>query len=180
MAKDELERRFLVDPTKLNSGMLEGRYNYHITQGYLNPGNGIVTRVRKMEVNGTTLGYLTLKSRLPEGGHREFEYEIPAADAKELLGLCGDNVLTKTRYLVQEELETVLVPSPLWEIDVFEGKYQGLIVAEIELPSFDQEIELLDCLGPEITGMSLLGNYTMATDKATFDKALDIICDVEL
>lgn len=160
MAQDEIERRFLVDATKLN---LEGRYHYEIVQGYLDTDPAShVTRVRLVDAVGSKSAYLTLKTRKEKGIHREFEYEIPGEDAEELLQCCGSLIVKKTRHLLQFGMETPLVHIPIWEIDVFKGALEGLIIAECELPSLDFELELPDFIVMEVTGISELSNYQLA------------------
>jgi CYTH domain-containing protein len=73
----------------------------------------------------------------------EFEYEIPLVEAEALLRQCS-KVLSKTRF-------EVVVDSHVWEIDVFHGKLQGLIVAEIELSREDETFVLPDWVGKEVT-----------------------------
>jgi CYTH domain-containing protein len=53
-------------------------------------------------------------------------------------------VLSKTRYEIKIE-------NNLWEVDVFEGKLDGLIIAEIELESEDESFNKPVWLGREVT-----------------------------
>ena len=76
---------------------------------------------------------------------KEFEYGIPHADALELLGLCEEGILRKTRYIVDYE-------GWKWEIDEYHGRLEGLTVAEIELPSADATYPLPPFIGIEVTG----------------------------
>ena len=87
----------------------------------------------------------------------EFEYPIPLADARQMLTeLCGAGVIDKTRYqLPQGDL--------CWEIDVFHGDNDGLIVAEIELPSEGTSFEKPAWLGEEVTGDSRYYNSALST-----------------
>jgi len=75
----------------------------------------------------------------------EFEYEIPLQDAEELLEICEKPLIEKIRYKVQEG-------GFVWEIDVFFRENQGLIVAEVELESEDQEFPKPDWVREEVTG----------------------------
>jgi CYTH domain-containing protein len=111
----ETEYKFLIDPARLPP-LREGR---HFTQGYLatNP----TVRVRLSEWNGDAEAFLTIKG--PGLQMRpEFEYPIPVPDARELLPLCGERVLTKTRFVHEG-----------WEIDEFHGFLKGFWLAEYEL-----------------------------------------------
>lgn len=76
-------------------------------------------------------GYLTIKSKKTSISRKEYEYEIPYSEAQELLQLCEKQPVEKNRYLIDFEGNT-------WEVDVFLGANEGLIVAEIELKSENQ------------------------------------------
>ena len=70
--------------------------------------------------------FITVKGETDAAGKRsEFEYEIPIADAKEMMGLCAPYLIEKTRYTVNDAGNS-------WEIDEFHGHNQGLVIAEIE------------------------------------------------
>ena len=133
----EIERKYLVrdDSYKeLGEGTL-------FRQGYLNSAKERVVRVRTMgdkaalTVKGVTVGATRL----------EFEYEIPLEDARQLLELCEQPLIEKTRYKVSAE-------GLLWEIDEFHGVNQGLTVAECELESEDQAVTKPAWVGEEVTG----------------------------
>jgi adenylate cyclase len=81
------------------------------------------------------------------GTHRhEYEYEIPLADADEILAnLCAKPLIEKIRHFVTDD-------GNLWEIDEFAGDNQGLIVAEIELKQTGQAFTQPAWLGAEVTG----------------------------
>jgi adenylate cyclase len=49
-----------------------------------------------------------------------------------------------------------------WDIDVFQGENQGLVIAEIELPDEDKAFELPDWLGPEVTSDPRYSNTNLA------------------
>lgn len=133
----EIERKFLVK----NGDWRSGAAGAHIRQGYLFATDDLAVRVRQMD--GTC--YLTIKADQESLTRAEFEYEIPAEDANEMLArLCAANPIEKTRYLVQHEGQT-------WEVDEFHGSNEGLILAEIELTSPGQSFALPDWIGPEVT-----------------------------
>ncbi|HPR33829.1 MAG TPA: hypothetical protein PLK12_17135, partial [Prolixibacteraceae bacterium] len=103
MAK-EIERKFLVDP---ELWVPQGR-GMKIIQGYLTIDPDKVIRVRITDNHA----FLTIKSS-PNGIERdEYEYEIPLADARELLPKCGGFLIEKVRY--HEKFA-----DKIWEIDVF-------------------------------------------------------------
>ncbi len=76
----------------------------------------------------------------------EYEYEIPLADAIEMLDRLSERpLIEKTRYRVPNE-------GVVWEIDEFEGDNRGLILAEVELKDETQSITLPSWIGQEVTG----------------------------
>ena len=119
---------------------MEGASAVAIRQGYLSIGEKSVVRVR---VQGD-LGFLTIKSRTSGISRAEFEYSIPLRDATALLTLCVAGLITKMRYHVESA-------GTSWSVDVFDGASQGLVVAEIELESEDEEFERPDWLGEEVS-----------------------------
>ena len=81
----EIERKFLVDKNKLRG--LRYASEEQIAQGYLS--NHPTVRVR---IKGEC-AFLTIKSLTQGIIRQEFEYEIPIADAEQLLKMCGRRVL---------------------------------------------------------------------------------------
>ena len=116
---EEIERKFMVD-----GSWRPQTAGTHIAQGYLcrEPERTVRVRIRGNK------GYLTIKGRNKGISRSEYEYEIPLKDAEELMQLCERPLVEKTRYL--EECDGFC-----WEIDVFAGANDGLVVAEIELPT---------------------------------------------
>ena len=115
----EVERRFLVDGARWSPRGTGER----IVQGYIPAGDGATVRVRR------TCGAATLTIKGPKHGaaRLEFEYEIPLADAVELLDrFCVRPHVEKTRYLVDHAGDQ-------WQVDVFTGRNDGLIIAEYEI-----------------------------------------------
>jgi adenylate cyclase len=137
----EIERKFLVASALWQASVVSMR---RIKQGYLSGSGPANVRVRFVENAGDTKGFLTIKSAEAGCSRQEFEYAIPSADAEQLLGLCQGAIIDKTRHNVQHE-------GQLWEVDVFLGDNEGLIVAEIELERADQDFEHPPWLGEEIT-----------------------------
>lgn len=135
----EIERKFLVtsEDFKNRSNMV-----HDIAQGYLNSNPDRTVRVR---IRGEQ-AFLTIKGKGNASGMSRFEWEkeIPKDDAKQLLLLCENGVIEKKRYEVQ-------VGSHTYEVDVFHGSNEGLIVAEIELNSESETFEKPDWLGQEVT-----------------------------
>jgi adenylate cyclase len=123
-----------------------------LKQGYLSSSAEATVRVR-LEDN---LGTLTIKSKTEGITRNEFEYAIPAQEAKELLMLCSGPLIEKIRYRIPQENHT-------WEIDVFEGDNDGLIIAEIELTSEEDYFAKPQWLGEEVSGDSQYYNSNLAT-----------------
>src|SRR5690606_20271523 len=92
----------------------------------------------------------------------EFEYDIPVADAKDLIGSALGIVLEKTRYEVEHEGFT-------WEVDVYAGAYEGLVVAEVELEHEEQQPPLPSWIGHEVTGDRRFSNLVMATEDLSME-----------
>ena len=134
----EIERKFLVDAKKISALNLTG--GEKIFQGYLSTDKNKTVRVR---VKGDR-GFLTIKSKNLGIVRHEFEYEIPLADAQEILKLCEPKVLQKTRYKIE-------YAGKIFELDIFSGKHQGLILAEVELNSAEEIVELPDWIGEEVS-----------------------------
>ena len=132
----EIERKFLVegDAWRRHSEGVPFR------QGYLNTHPERVVRVRTMGERAV----LTVKGAAQGAARPEFEYEIPLADAKELLRLCEKPLIEKTRYRVESG-------GLVWEVDEFHGVNEGLVVAECELEAEDQAIARPDWVGEEVT-----------------------------
>ena len=90
--------------------------------------------------------WLNIKGDAQGIRRREFEYEVPAGDAHEMLeSLCVKPVIEKTRYVVRHQGHD-------WEIDVFEGENAGLVVAEIELAATDERFARPEWVGDEVSG----------------------------
>ena len=137
----EVERKFLVIGEFKHLAVS----STHIAQGYVASGNGRTVRVR---IRGDK-GYLTIKGPSNKAGLARFEWEkeIPLAEAEALMKICEPGIIEKTRWLV---------PSTdgchTWEVDVFEGENEGLVMAEIELESEDDTFEKPHFIGKEVTG----------------------------
>jgi len=132
----EIERKFLVDLSKWSPSDPGTK----IIQAYLGLNPYPTVRIR---IAGDK-AFLTIKGRSQTISRPEFEYEVPLKDAHEMLNLAISNPVEKIRY-------KVIFEGYLWEVDVFSGKNTGLVVAEIELKSEDQEILKPDWILDEVT-----------------------------
>lgn len=133
----EIERKFLVRSDDWKSGVTAVR---SLRQGYLAIDEGNNVRVR---TDGQR-AWLTIKGRGEGITRPEFEYEIPIADADQLLALCRGRVVEKVRHLLP-------AGEYFWEIDEFTGENSGLVVAEIELPDEATSVPHPAWLGQEVT-----------------------------
>ncbi len=133
----EIERKFLLQGTDWQT--TDGTM---YRQGYLNSEKERVVRVRTIGEKG----FVTIKGITVGATRLEYEYEIPAKDANEMLDdLCEQPLIEKKRYIVENAGLT-------WEVDQFFGANEGLTVAEVELTSEDQVIEKPSWVGDEVTG----------------------------
>lgn len=135
----EIERKFLV---LSNDFINESFSQKRIVQGYLSSNPERTVRVR---VKGDK-GFLTIKGKSNANGttRLEWEREISLIDAETLLTICESGIIDKVRYEVK-------VGNHVYEIDIFSGENQGLIMAEIELESESEIFEKPNWLGKEVT-----------------------------
>ena len=143
----EIERKFLVDHAKWET--VEKPIGIPYKQGYMLRDGKQTIRVRVSDKKG----YLNFKSKVSALSRKEYEYEIPLDEGLELLKAFTTNGTEKMRYLVPHK-------GKIWEIDVFSGDNTGLIVAEIELRSEDEQFEKPDWVTAEVT---YDGRYTNAS-----------------
>lgn len=135
----EIERKFLVRDESWRVAASPGtRYR----QGYLASNPRCSVRVR----TGGGQAWLNIKGATVGASRAEFEYPLPLADAQFMLEvLCEASLVDKTRHLV-------VVGAHTWEVDVFHGANEGLLVAEIELAEVDEAFERPPWAGEEVTG----------------------------
>ena len=145
----EIERKFLVRRDNTFKAIASSASD--ITQGYMDV-NGATVRIRQRDDKA----YLTIKGPSVDGGlsRYEFEREIPAEDAREMFKLCKGGMVEKTRYLVPYE-------GHVFEVDEFRGENEGLLFAEVELQSEDEDFAKPEWLGPEVTGDGHFYNKTL-------------------
>ena len=136
----EIERKFLIKDSSYRDMAFS---SYRIIQGYICTDRGRTVRVRIRNEKG----FLTIKGASTDNGlsRYEWEHEIPVEEARELMKLCQPGMIDKTRYLVKYGKHT-------FEVDEFYGENEGLVVAEVELGSVDEEYEVPTFLGEEVTG----------------------------
>jgi adenylate cyclase len=145
----EIERKFLVADDRWRG---EAVRSVAMRHGYLSElGGRASVRVR---VEGT-IGKLNVKAAVVGVARAEYEYDIPAADAEEMLAtLCGGLIL-KTRHYIERDGLT-------WEVDEFTGANAGLVVAEVELEDAGQTIVCPAWLGREVTEEHRYYNHALS------------------
>jgi adenylate cyclase len=132
----EIERKFLV----AHDGWRPATRVRHIQQGYLSVSSAVSVRIRLQDGFGT----LTVKGERDGLARDEFEYPIPAADAADMLRLASLPPIIKKRH-------ELIIAGKLWQVDVFEGRLAGLVLAEIELADENETFERPAWLGREVT-----------------------------
>ncbi|MDR2876660.1 MAG: CYTH domain-containing protein [Chromatiales bacterium] len=133
----EIERKFLL---RDDSWRRAAHASVHYRQGYLAGGAHCSVRIRISD----DAAHLNIKSATLDIVRSEYEYEVAYADGVELLALCEGLLIEKRRYFAEYDGLT-------WEIDVFEGENQGLVVAEVELDRADAEFALPPWAGEEVS-----------------------------
>ena len=141
----EIERKFLVD------GDFPRDEGVEMVQGYLCKD---VERTVRVRLEGEK-AVMTIKGKTMGISRQEFEYEIPVTEAREMIQLSVGPLVEKTRYYYRVGKHT-------WEIDVFEGDNEGLIVAEIELEDEKEDFEKPSWVGEEVSGEPRYANSSLS------------------
>ena len=136
----EIERKFLVQSDDFKIDAISEK---RIVQGFLNTDPERTVRVR---IKGEK-GFLTIKGKSNKSGTTRYEWEesIAMTDAEELLKLCEEGVIEKTRYEIPYD-------NHIFEVDEFHGQNEGLIVAEVELENENEFFQKPEWSGQEVTG----------------------------
>ena len=149
MAK-EIERKFLIE----GESWRQGAAGTTLRQGYLSTVKERTVRVRSVGDKG----FLTVKGISVGATRVEYEYEIPAAEAAEMLdGLCERPLIEKVRYRIP-------FGGLVWEVDEFLGVNAGLVVAEVELADEAQQFERPPWAGAEVTDDPRYFNANLIAD----------------
>ena len=146
----EIERKFLVKNETYKSESIKKQL---ITQGYLSSDPKRTVRIRICEQNA----YITIKGQTSESGTSRYEWEkeINIEDAKQLMLLCREGVVTKIRHLIPFKNHT-------FEVDEFLKDNSGLVIAEIELSNENEDFECPRWLGKEVTGIKKYYNSQLS------------------
>lgn len=152
----EIERKFLVVSDAWRSRVIRER---RFEQGYLAITGDCAVRVR---IGGDEAA-LNIKNATLDIERQEYEYPVPLTDAREMLdSLCAGRSLSKVRHWVDHD-------GDLWEVDVFEGDNQGLVLAELEVEEREQRFALPDWIGREVSGDErYLNSYLAVTPYNTW------------
>lgn len=146
----EIERKFLVDPQRWQPDGAGVR----MLQCYLVRTPAMTLRLRLADDKA----FLTIKGAASGISRSEFEYQIPRQDAMDMLAeFKPENSVSKTRYCTK-------VGQHIWEVDVFEGKNQGLITAEIELSSEDESFVKPDWVTLDVSADRRYRNACLAVN----------------
>ncbi len=146
----EIERKYLVNH-ELWKEVPEHK-NQLVHQLYLQADEEKAIRIRIIGQKA----FITIKRKISDIKRAEFEYAIPLQEAKEMMKTFSDcPQIEKTRHFIPFEQH-------LWEVDVFHGKNEGLIVAEIELKHEDELFALPDWVSKEVTHDAQYLNVNLA------------------
>jgi adenylate cyclase len=142
----EIERKFLVRGAWPTATRVQS-----IRQLYINPGSPVSVRLR--ETDGVYT--LTLKKGRTATVRTEFNIEIEAAQAQRMMLQLGSGMM------IEKQRHLVVFDDMIWEVDVFAGQNQGLIVAEIELQAESQKFARPPWLGPEVSHDPRFTNHAL-------------------
>ena len=146
----EIERKYLVK-YNLWDALAKPKGEYY-RQGYVVNEMSKTVRVRATE----NQGFITIKGKTDNPAVKpEYEYQIPKAEAIELLDGFTENNIEKIRYKIEYQ-------GKIWEIDLFYGDNEGLIVAEIELNSMEEPYQIPEWIDHEVTHESKYFNSNLS------------------
>ncbi len=139
----EIERKYLIKD--LNPLNLKDRKDFlSIKQCYLKDDKNFIVRLRLQDSINEHKAFITIKGKTKGISRLEYEYEIPYIDALEMIVEFGEKILSKTRYHIEYNNQK-------FEVDIFEGQNEGLIIAELELKNQNQIVDLPNWIGEEIS-----------------------------
>ncbi len=145
----EIERKFLVVG---DAWRAQAARSLKMDQGYLCREAGLASvRVRLEGAEAR----LNIKAAVVGSARAEYEYPIAADEATEILQTLCVGRLQKTRHYVE-------IGEHTWEVDEFVGDNAGLVVAELELDSVDEEFQRPQWLGREVTDDRRYYNHHLA------------------
>lgn len=145
----EIERKYLLASDGWRNLV---KSTQQLRQGYLTSGSGVTVRIRAVD---DMVGYITIKSGGSALARAEFEYEVPIADARQMLGYVRGAQIEKRRHHLD-------LAGGDWVVDEFQGRHAGLLIAEVELETPTGKLDLPDWLGDEVTGDPQYYNSSLA------------------
>lgn len=145
----EIERKFLVTGEGWRANVVRSRA---MVQAYVARGEQTSVRVRILDDREARL---TIKGRVSGMTRAEFEYPVPVEDARALIAMRMGRLVAKRRHDVNEG-------GRIWEVDVFEGEFSGLVMAECELAAEDEAVARPGWLGREVTHDARYYNAALA------------------
>lgn len=152
----EIERKYLL----VDDSWREQVYNTtEMVQGYFSSPETLAAGQKaslRIRIEKPGASWLSVKSDAVGLTRQEFEYVVDDEDAEQLLLLCVGAVVRKKRHLVR-------IDDRVWEIDEFLGENEGLIVAEVELPSEDTELTLPAWVGEEVSNERRYTNVALSS-----------------
>jgi adenylate cyclase len=134
----EIERKFTVHKELWKT--IKKPQSFLIKQSYISDNKNSTVRVRTKGEKG----FLTIKGITKNISRSEFEYEIPLVDAESMMEEFSNKILSKKRYEIK-------VGNHIWEVDEFNGKLEGLIIAEIELQDENENFTLPNWIDKEVS-----------------------------
>ena len=146
----EIERKFLVRSKRYKKNSLSKHF---VKQGYLNTDPSRCVRVRIIDEKA----FITIKGISSSDGLSRFEWEkeICKKEAADIIKLCSADTIEKIRHVFEFE-------GNKFEIDEFQNKNNGLVIAEIELKSKNQLFKKPEWIGKEVTGIKKYYNSQLA------------------
>src|SRR5262249_20613917 len=135
----EIERKFLVATDDWRRSVVR---SVRIRDGLI-----AVYKDRKVRLRiADAVATIAIKGPRSGLSRVEYEYEIPLTDAEHMLvTVCRDDTIEKQRFCVQDA-------GALWQVDVYGGLLEGIVIAEIELSQEFQQLHLPSWIGKEVTG----------------------------
>ena len=158
----EIERKFLVRDDSWRNQVTRRQ---EIRDGLIAFEKNRKVRVRICDQQAT----LTVKSKTAGLANVEFEYDIPMADAEDMMAHhCLRAGLAKTRYFVPHGDHT-------WQVDVYKGVLAGVVLAEVELASETTDLVLPPWVVREVTGDPAYKKFNMVNARlGSASKALHV------
>lgn len=150
MAKYERERKFLLKKDTWEEWKNKAIDKKFIIQGYLSKRKESTVRIRISGENA----WITIKGITIGDTREEYEYSIPLDDAKNMLKMCVEDPLEKTRWIIPWE-------DMIFEIDIFSGSNEGLCLCEVELKPEQTVTDLPPFVGEEVTGIPAYYNSNL-------------------